>query len=115
MSRRCKAGQRARIIGDSSNAGQIVLVVRPYFLPEEINDATWPEGIFPWVVTSLGASLRSFSIGTEEECPPARTIVVDDCDLEPLDDDDDGLGEVEVIEKPAAKGCQLAERKAVAP
>jgi hypothetical protein len=109
MSRQCKPGHRARIIGDGLNSGQIVLVVRPYFYPEIVADATWPNPLFPWVVTSLGAPLRSIDIETGEECNLAMTIVVDDCDLEPLDYDDDGIREMEVIERPVAKGSRLVE------
>lgn len=87
MSRRCKPGIRARIIR-SSNAGKIVVVVRRYF-GEDVNDARWPRALLPWVVTSLGSPLRSVYIDTGKEAPPSMTIVVDDCDLEPLRDDDD--------------------------
>ena len=86
MSRRCKPGIRARIIR-SGNAGKIVVVVRRYF-GEQVNDAQWPRQLFPWVVTSLGPPLRSVYIYTGKEAPPSMTIVVDDCDLEPLRDDD---------------------------
>lgn len=87
MSRRCKPGIRARII-EGSDAGKIVFVVRRYF-GEEVNGARWPQALFPWVVSSLGSPLRSFYIDTCREAPPSMTIVVDDCDLEPLRDDDD--------------------------
>lgn len=87
MSRRCKPGIRARIIR-SGNDGKIVVVVRRYF-GEDVNDARWPRALFPWVVTSLGPPLRSVYIDTGKEAPPAMTIVVDDCDLEPLRDDDE--------------------------
>ena len=87
MSRRCKPGIRARII-PSFNAGKIVVVVRRYF-GEPVNDARWPRALFPWVVTSLGPPLRSVYIDTGKEAPPSMTIVVDDCDLEPLRDDDE--------------------------
>ncbi len=87
MSRRCKAGIRARIIR-GSNQGKIVVVVRHYF-GEDVNGAQWPKALFPWVVTSLSGPLRSFFIDTGVEAPSALTIVVDDCDLEPLRDDDE--------------------------
>jgi hypothetical protein len=87
MSRRCKPGIRARIIR-SSNAGKIVVVVRRYF-GESVNDARWPRALILWVVTSLGSPLRSVYIATGKEAPPSMTIVVDDCDLEPLSDDDE--------------------------
>lgn len=87
MSRRCKVGDRARIIcGD--NAGKIVVVVRRYF-GEDVNGAKWPKPLFPWVITSLGSTLRSFYLDTGSEAPPSHTIVVDDCSLEPLRDEDD--------------------------
>jgi hypothetical protein len=88
MSRRCKAGQRARII-DGNNKGAVVLVVRRY-MGERVSDATWPEALFPWVVTTLGAPLLWWSMD-ETRQGTASTIVMDDRDLEPLKDDDDGL------------------------
>ena len=87
MSRRCKPGIRARIVG-TGNAGKIVFVVRRYF-GEDVNNARWPRALFPWVVTSLGAPLRSVYIKTGKEAPLSMTIVVDDCNLEPLRDDDE--------------------------
>lgn len=91
MSRRCKPGIRARIVR-GSNAGKIVVVVRHYF-GEYVNDAYWPKALFPWVVTSLAGPLRSTYIDSGKDAPPATTIVVDDSDLEPLRDDDDGTQE----------------------
>ena len=88
MSRRCKAGQRARILGeDDSNAGNIVLIVRPYF-GELIDGSRWPEPLFPWVVTSLGDLLDTEFIKTGE-LSRVRTAVYEDCALKPLDDDED--------------------------
>lgn len=87
MSRRCKPGIRARFIR-GRNRGKIVLVVRYYF-GEDVNDSRWPDALFPWVVTSLGSPLRWVYLETGREGPPAMTIVVDDCDLEPLSDDDE--------------------------
>lgn len=84
MSRKCKPGIRARIIRGRNN-GQIVVVVRRYF-GEAVSGGTWPRALFPWVVTSLGSALRSAFIETGAEALPSMTIVVDDCDLEPLDD-----------------------------
>lgn len=74
------------------NTGKIVVVVRRYF-GEDVNDARWPRALFPWVVTSLGSPLRSVCIDTGKEAPPSMNIVVDDCDLEPLRDEDDATGE----------------------
>ena len=87
MSRRCKPGVRARIIS-GSNVGTIIVVVRRYF-GEEVSGAMWPKALFPWVVISLGAPLRSWDIINRLEMAPEMTVVVDDCDLEPLQDDDD--------------------------
>ena len=91
MSRRCRPGQRARIICGGWNHGKIVVVVRHYF-GEDV-DGTWPLPIFPWVVSSLGALLRRRSLETVEEKQAKMMMVCDDCDLEPLDDDDEGLDE----------------------
>lgn len=88
MSRRCKPGQRARVVR-GWNAGKVVVVVRHYF-GEPINDAVWPRAFLPWVVTSVGGPLRSKYLDTGKEAPPAMTIVLDDPDLEPLRDDDEG-------------------------
>jgi hypothetical protein len=106
VSRRCKKGQRARIIG-GRNAGKIVLIVRPYFYPQIINDASWPMAIYPWVVTSLSGSLRSVHVNSGKECPPAMTIVADDPELEPLDDEDDLLPEAEDLDVPIANSNPL--------
>lgn len=92
MSRKCKRGQRARIIG-GRNAGKIVLIVRPYFYPQIVNDASWPMAVYPWVVTSLSGPLRSIEVDSGKECPPTMTIVADDPELEPLDDDDGPVAE----------------------
>ena len=89
MSRRCKPGQRALVVGSNWNRGQIVIVVRYYF-GEDI-DGTWPQAIFPWVVSSLGAPLRRRCLETGKEKPAKMVAVLDDCDLEPLSDDDDGM------------------------
>jgi hypothetical protein len=88
MSRRCKAGQRARIL-NGNNKGKVVLVVRRY-MGEIIDGGKWPEALFPWVVTTLGAPLLWWSLD-ETRQGTASTIVMDDRDLEPLKDDDDGL------------------------
>ena len=88
MSRRCKVGQRARIIV-GPNKGKVVLVVRRY-LGEEIDGGRWPNPLFPWVVTTLGAPLEWKGIGDGKR-GTATTIVLDDSQLEPLNDDDDGL------------------------
>lgn len=99
MSRRCKPGQRARIIDGGWNHGKIVLVVRPYF-GEEIEGCSWPLPIFPWVVSSLGAPLRRRCLSTKQEKPAKIVMVCDDCALEPLEDEDDGLVESTERDKP---------------
>lgn len=88
MTRRCKPGVRARIV-KGRNVGSIVVVVRHYF-GEELQGSTWPQPLFPWVVTSLGAPLRCFSLPSMQPCPSKMTIVVDDSDLEPLNDENPG-------------------------
>lgn len=90
MSRRCKVGQRARIITRGRNYGAVVIVIRQY-LGEAVNGAAWPEPVFPWVVTSLGAPLNSVELRTLRPCAPSMTIVLDDDDLQPLSDNGQGL------------------------
>lgn len=87
MTRRCKPGQRARII-DGVDTGKIVLVVR-YYCGEDVAGGPWPEAIFPWVVASLGPPLHVEDLDTGLPCPPSMVAVYDDCDLELLPDDDD--------------------------
>lgn len=99
MSRRCKPGQRARIIGGGANHGAIVLVVRPYFYPDKVSDSTWPRQQRPWVITSLGQPLQSFYLDGRE-APARQTIVCDDRDLEPLGDDEGGVSDEEVLGRP---------------
>lgn len=101
MSRRCKPGIRARIIC-GNDARKIVVVVRRYF-GEVVNDATWPQALFPWVVTSLGAPLHSVCLESGKAQPPSMTIVLDDSDLEPLRDDD----EPERAEEPVDAGIRV--------
>lgn len=88
MSRRCKPGMRARVIGTSANRGKVVLVVRYYF-GESVSGTFWPLPLFPWVVTSLGGPLQSRHLDTGRLAPPRMTIVLDDSELEPLRDDDE--------------------------
>lgn len=86
MTRRCKPGQRARFIG-TWNHGKIVVVVRRY-AGERVDGATWGvRGLFPWVVTSLSGPLDVWYVATGEPCP-GMTVVADDSELEPLDDDE---------------------------
>lgn len=87
MSRRCKPGMRARVIGTNANRGKVVVVVRYYF-GEEVSGFRWPLPLYPWVVTSLGGPLQSRYIDTGKPAPPTMTIVLDDSELEPLRDDD---------------------------
>lgn len=97
MSRRCRLGIRARFI-KGPNQGKVVLVVR-YYCGEKVNGAYWPKALFPWVVGSLGAPLRSFCANTGEEAHPSMTVVADDSDLEPLQNDD--MDEDDYVERPA--------------
>ncbi|WP_028605525.1 hypothetical protein [Ottowia thiooxydans] len=91
MTRRCKPGQRARIIVGRVDKGKIVLVVRAYRPGEKISDAEWPKAIYPWVVTSLGAPIHWSRIGNPAITGLSSTIVLCDTEIEPLEDDDDGL------------------------
>src|SRR3990167_7008841 len=99
MSRRCKPGQRARIISEGANHGAIVLVVRPYFYPDEVSGSQWPRTQRPWVTTSLGQPLQSYYLDGGK-APAQQTIVSDDRDLEPLDDDEGGVSDEEVLGRP---------------
>lgn len=92
MSRRCKPGQRARVIGESRNKGAIVLVVGAHFPSEEWGGSgRWVAGLFPWKTISLGGPLHIRDADTLEPLPPSMYCVFEDEDLEPLKDDDDGL------------------------
>ena len=101
MSRRCKTGQRARFI-KGMNKGRIVLVVKALHI-NEFGGSTWPEALFPWVVTALGAPLRTMRLETMKENAPRMTICCCDLDLEPLNDDDDGLTRSTEKDKPTKK------------
>lgn len=107
MSRRCKPGQRARIVS-GADTGAIVVVVRYYF-GETLGGATWPQALLPWVVTSLGRPLHWVSLDDRTRAGQLMTIVRDDSELEPLPDDDDGLshstGEDRSIKKPVGSPC----------
>lgn len=109
MSRRCKPGMRARVIGANANRGKIVVVVRYYF-GEEVSGSTWPAALFPWVVTSLGAPLACCCYATGAERPSKMTVVMDDWDLEPLRDDQPEELASEGVSTPtnALKGQPLA-------
>jgi hypothetical protein len=111
MTRRCKPGQRARIIS-GRDTGQIVVVVRPYF-GEQVARGTWPVPIYPWVVASLSGLLGSVNLDTGKENPPDRMAVYDDCDLEPLDDNDDGFDESTdtPVKRPAVKSVDGRREK----
>lgn len=98
MSRRCKAGKRARLVS-GPNAGTVVLVVKALYTNEH-EGITWPFAVFPWVITSLGRPLYVKDLVHNRPLPPRRTIVACDRDLEPLDDDDDGLTTHETTERP---------------
>lgn len=108
MTRRCKPGQRARIINGHKDRGKIVLVVRPYFPGEIVSGASWPRTLYPWVVTSLSGPLVWMKID-ESERGTDLTIVMCDTSLQPLDDDDDGLARSTKRErqKPKAKRAEV--------
>lgn len=108
MTRRCKPGQRARCI-KGMNVGRIVLVVRP-LLGQEFNGSSWPEAIYPWIVAALGAPLRTKNLNTGTENLGAMTVVLCDLDLEPLDDDDDGLTRSTEKERPLKKSRSCKAR-----
>lgn len=89
MNRRCKPGQRARFVR-GWNQGKVVVVVRAHH-GGLYGDCLWPQPVFPWVVTSLGLPLRIVDLDTGQEKPGVMSMVACDRDLEPLQDDDDGM------------------------
>jgi hypothetical protein len=107
MTRRVRKGQRARVIGESANEGIIVLVIRPYFYPEKFDGVKWVNFHFPWVVTSLGKPLQ-YQRTDGTLCPPCQNGVLDDENLEPLEDEDDGLTEDESHDLPAPSEGKLS-------
>ena len=98
MKRRCKVGDRARIL-KGADEGKVVLVVRKYH-GEKVSGRIWVEGYFPWVVTSLGELLKCECATTHKPTPSVRSMVYDDTELEPLHDDDHGNGESTETDKP---------------
>lgn len=104
MSRRCKPGQRARIVDDSPHVGKIVVIVRPY-RGEKVGDSTWVEELHPWVVTSLSGLLHWRRVDGSKR-GMASTVVIDDRKLEPLSEDDDGLHVEQERQLPLVKGKQ---------
>lgn len=109
MTRRCKPGQRARITTGTVDKGKIVLVVRPYRPGEKISDGTWPEALYPWVVTSLSAPLGWHRIGNPDIKGVSFTVVMCDTELEPLNDDDDGLTRDTDVSKPKERLATLVK------
>lgn len=107
MTRRCKPGQRARIIV-GYDSGKFVLVVRHYH-GEDVAGATWPEAIFPWVVASLGGPLESVDVETGVVSLPSMMAVYDDCELEPLPDDDEPAESTDLAVRPARGGRKSKE------
>lgn len=91
MSRRCKLGDRARII-TGGDKGKVVAVLRKYH-GELIDGGTWEEGFYPWVVVSLSGLLGCRCTKTNADLPPVMTAVYDDAELEPIRDDDPDEGE----------------------
>lgn len=88
MSRRCKPGKKARILG-GLNSGRVVLVVRALH-GQDFEGSLWPEAIYPWVVSGIGGPLRTRDLETKLENPPRANIVECDLRLEPFDDEEDG-------------------------
>jgi hypothetical protein len=105
MTRKCKPGQRARVVGRGLDDGKVVLVVRRYH-GEEIEGAIWHRTLFPWVVVSLGAPLHSVYFRTGLPAPPSMTAVICDTRLQPLDDDDDSLDTSEGLDRPVERPKQ---------
>lgn len=102
MSRRCKPGQRAKVTSEG-NRGRIVLVVGYYFSRMKWGDCdVWHIDFFPWKVLSLGPPLNTWDAITGECLNTDMQCVIDDADLEPLDDDDDGLIQSTETKKAAA-------------
>lgn len=100
MSRRCKPGQRARVIDN----GAIVMVVGHYFHGEEWGGHTgWYTEFYPWKTVSLGAPLEIVSEKTGKFLFMSMYCVHDDAGLEPLDDGDDGLTRATEKDKPVNK------------
>lgn len=112
MSRRCKVGQRARMLFNE-NKGRIVLVVGHYFEGTLWGGYTWKTGYFPWKVVSVGQPLNIYDVGTLKFSGTSMYCVCDDSSLEPLDDDDDGLNcsteKDEPIKKPKAVKAKTKE------
>jgi hypothetical protein len=106
MSRRCKPGQRARVIKETSAKGCIVLVVAAHHHGQEWGGASdWKPCIFPWKTISLGRPIKIHQ--GDEFWKMSMYCVFEDSDLEPLEDDDDGLTrsteKSKPIKRPAAK------------
>jgi hypothetical protein len=105
MTRKCKPGQRARVVTAGLDKGKVVLVVRRYH-GEEIEGAIWHRILFPWVVVSLGAPLHSVYFHTKLPAPPSMTAVICDTQLQPLDDDDGSLDKWEGLDRPVDRPMQ---------
>lgn len=102
MSRRCKTGQRARVIKNTSAKGLIVLVVGPYHHGQEWAGASdWTPCIYPWKTISLGRPIRLHK--GDDFWKESMYCVFEDSELEPLDDDDDGLTRTTEQGKPRVK------------
>jgi hypothetical protein len=87
MNLRFKPGQRARIL-DGLNKGVVVRVKRIY-AGETTSGSIWPEGLTPWLVATLGEPLAWRSADCLEQ-GTASEIVVEDRNLEPLTDEEEG-------------------------
>lgn len=118
MSRKCKPGQRARVIDGGVNEGKIVLVVRHQLRPD-FEGSRWPDAVLPWVVAAIGSPLE-FTRTVNGEDPRRMqhwTAIYCDTGLEPLQDDDDGLRYSTGTERPksAHKAAKRPARPVSAP
>lgn len=109
---RCKPGDRAKIIKAvcKENIGSVVVVVRPYLANEKIKGATWDSNGVSWVVASVGGPLiskQNTKDGSHLLCADF-VAVLNDVNLVPLDDTDDGLSVVATKRKPRAKKLDAA-------
>jgi hypothetical protein len=104
MSRRCKTGQRAKIVVECKNKGAIVMIVGPYHHGQDWDGTkNWLPCIFPWKTVCLSGPVRIIEAATGKFLRDSLYCVFEDSDLEPLDDDDDGLTRSTEEDKPIVK------------
>lgn len=91
MKTRCTPGCRAKIIKaeNTQNIGLIVIVLRKYIEGEEVSGSAWSHDGNAWVVTAIGAPVISWN--DKEGFGANQTAVMNDLNLVPLTDDEDGL------------------------